>query len=242
MGAYEHTRFEWPAGSGLIVIIESDDDPVNPRQEYDQLGTMVMLPSRDLGNPDAKHVNGRYTEPDNGLPYFEYCTDRKDYPGDYADKDEIMRWEIAQHRRLGSVVVPFVYAYYGSGQSRIYACDDTYSRANGYLYATKECIKAWFGHKIVTAKDRAMAEKHLRGEIEEYNQYIQGDVWYVKVDQNDEDEWLEALGNIYGTDEAEAEGKELAEYIHQRQVKDRAEKLAGHQTIQNTTEQFWNAA
>lgn len=215
-------RFEHPAGSGLTVVIEYDYDLESPREAYDNLGTMIFVEMRDLCNPDARNVAGRYQEPDNGLP--PYIEERKDYPGYYADKDEIICWEIAQHRRLGNIVLPLSYVYYGSGQSRMYVCDDAYSRCNGYIYVTREQALKECGGKILTAQLRKRIEGYLRNEVETYSQFIEGDVYLVRVRGTDDED--NEIAVAYGMDEARTIGKEMAEETHARLTEQRARKLA----------------
>lgn len=79
----------------------------------------------------------------------------------------------------------------------------------GVVYVTKEDAKASFGEDFEEA-----AMNCLEAEIEELNQYLTGDVYWVRVTNPFGEE--ETLGCIYGSDEAEQEANQMADaYVHQ---------------------------
>jgi hypothetical protein len=230
-------RFEHPVGSGLTVVIEYDTDAESPRGAWDNLGTMIFVKMRDLESPDARNVGGRVQYPDNGLPYDLW--ERRDYPGDYADDGKVLQWEIAQHRRLGNIVLPLSYVYYGSGGSlmRVEGSEDN-RHCNGYIYVTREQALKEYGGQILTRQLRERIEGYLRNEVETFDRWANGNVYVVSVENRDGDT-LGAYGMCIGIEEAREIARELADEIHAQATAERNERLSGHARIERATQGFW---
>lgn len=52
----------------------------------------------------------------------------------------------------------------------------------------------------------------MRQEVEEYDQYLRGDIWYYVI-EDDDGNVLDSLSDMYGYDYAEEEGKRMLEYL-----------------------------
>jgi hypothetical protein len=90
----------------------------------------------------------------------------------------------------------------------------------GFIYATKEDIlKAWDKKKL-TKSLLDKAEQCLMGEVETYNQYLQGDVYCFHIEDKD-GETIDSCGGYYGLDECIKEVKSQIEYYK----KDREKSL-----------------
>jgi len=112
-------------------------------------------------------------------------------------------------RRAGCVVVPVRIDDYGSSGARIRAEDD-YDRANGAIVATPESI-AMMGAPMDTV------ERQLHGEIETWDQYLQGDVYGYTLTTPEGTE-LEALWGLYGDDWVHQDANEGADRYTERTI------------------------
>jgi hypothetical protein len=69
----------------------------------------------------------------------------------------------------------------------------------GVIYITKEQIKKEYGWKVLTAARIEKIKKYLRGEVETYDQYLTGDVYYyTTVDSNGNN--VDSCGGYFGHD------------------------------------------
>lgn len=84
---------------------------------------------------------------------------------------------------------------------------DTY-RIDGIIFATQQTVMYEWGSSDDPIE---MAENYLRGEITEYSEYLQGNVWGVVVESKHTGEELDACWGYVGTDYAESVLKEEAE-------------------------------
>lgn len=128
-----------------------DEDPPNPRKEFDNFGHMICFHRRyDLGDKhnlsveEAKELSKRKDVI--SLPLFLY-----------------------DHSGITMKTSPFSCPW-DSGQV-------------GFIYVTKEEIRKEFGVKLVTQKTKERVVSILRSEVEEYDQYLTGNVYgYTIVD------------------------------------------------------------
>lgn len=90
----------------------------------------------------------------------------------------------------------------------------------GWIYVTKEKIKEEYGVKKITKKILEQVTKVLISEVQNYDQYLTGDVWYYKIEDED-GEVIDSCGGFYGSDYAEKEAKEQLEWhIEDRKAED----------------------
>lgn len=69
----------------------------------------------------------------------------------------------------------------------------------GILAESKESVKEEFGCKIVSKKRREMIEQRLRAEVNEFNQWLQGEVYGFTVTKPDDpDDVLDSCWGFYG--------------------------------------------
>jgi len=76
----------------------------------------------------------------------------------------------------------------------------------GYIYVTNERVYSEFGLSVTNDKIIDI----LRGETEEYEKWLTGDVWYVVVVDGDGDD-LDSCGGILGRERADELGREMLE-------------------------------
>jgi hypothetical protein len=184
---------------GLTVEIKQDEDPRNPREDYDPLGKMICFHKRyNLGD---KH-NYR----------------SEDYNGWEEMEAAIIKNEHA------AVILP-IYMMDHSGlsistsDSGFRACDSAgwdWGQI-GFICISKEKAQeegrklGWNPYGKLTKATLAKITKYLIEEVEEYNQFLSGDVWgYIIIDKDGEDD---SCWGLPGYDYCIKEAKRVAEWI-----------------------------
>lgn len=79
----------------------------------------------------------------------------------------------------------------------------------GFIIATKESIEKIHGKVDLTPEFLEKLENYLISEVKEYSQYLEGDVYWVRVTDPDGEE-LDSLGGMFGYDETM---KEVQDWI-----------------------------
>lgn len=147
------------------IKIYTDDNPESPR-EWDNLGTMACFHSRyTLGDDKAKHG---------------YSQDDVESWDEWPDK----------LKKDGAAIVLLLSLYDHSGITiRVGAPTDRWDSGYvGFVFVTKEKLLKEYGGKKVTKAMLAKAEGVLRGEVENYDDYIKGNVYgYTITDPNGDD-------------------------------------------------------
>lgn len=186
----------------LTVKIYPDYDPISPL-ENDNAGHMVCFHKRyNLGD---KH-------------------DLRE--GDFNSWDEIEAHLIKEKKAV--VILP-LYLYDHSGlRIKVGSFKGLLSQGHaefdsgmvGFIYITKEEAKKEWGNSRYYLK---AAEKYLRARVNEYDQYLSGDV-YGYVIENEKEEELDSCWGFYGfkyvKEEAESSAKFLVEDIKENITKE----------------------
>lgn len=229
---------------GLTIKIIQDEDAPNPRKEYSNAGTMVCWHSRyDLGDEQRRDDPREWMEElaeeyrpglndwlENGL-YTRTVT--ADYSQNKPYKEQMSKYR--QRRReivqklldqyyimlpLALIDHSGISMYIGSGA---HACDPGGwdSGQVGWIYCTKKKAVEEWGKKTCTRTVIAAAEKYLKGEVEEYDQYLTGDV-YGYIVEDEEGVQLDSCWGMFGFDYCKGEAIEEAD----RQLVGLAEEAA----------------
>lgn len=133
------------------IVIRQDEDPENPR-EWDNVAVMVCC-------------HGRYTLGDLQRP-------------DRASMDELEEMQKA----LGSYILP-LYLYDHSGltiATSPFHCPWDSGRI-GFVYITREKMKDEWNITRLTTKAKIKLSKWIDGEIENYNNYLHGNVYGYEI-------------------------------------------------------------
>ena len=197
---------------GLTIKIIADNDPMNPREDCCNAGTMVCWHSR--------YILGDEQRRDNPDAWFDELVDSY-RPGfaDYWDNDmyrcmikveydapqyktQHEAWQAARAKARGRILdkhyimLPLrlydhsgISMYVGS-QPSPFDPGGWDSGQVGWIYVTRDkAIEEWAGKgKRLTRRARELAVKCLEGEVETYNQYLTGDVYgYVIEDETGEE-------------------------------------------------------
>ena len=225
----------------LRMRIERDEDPLNPRTEFDHLGTIVICGSHTRRYSTGDENHGEDLN-DHLNSEAEWLDDRHEARIDkmftahpYASISlSVQSREAAQlaeswfdARRDAAlkvlerhwIVLP-VRADSGGYSNAIYVSD--WDNANGYIYVTNENARKDNLVKRLAKKVRQNVENVLRGEIDEYNQYLTGDVYGFIIEDvepgvEDDDidtggETIDSSWGFYGEDYCREEGERALEY------------------------------
>lgn len=153
---------------GCTIEIHIDDDPMNPRKEFDNLGTMVCEHRRyNLGD---KHSYRHQ---------------------DYQNWNEYIA---AVEKAEGPIVWLPLYLYDHSGITINTTGFGSIDLARwdwgqlGFIYITKKKIREEYSWKTISKKRLEKITGYLRSEVETYDQYLTGEVYgYVVKDANGEE-------------------------------------------------------
>jgi len=181
-----------------LKIVE-DDDPLNPRTDYDHLGTMVCWHSRyDLG-------------------------DKQIEAGEYENAEEIIEAIDA------AVILPlFLFDHSGLSMSTSSVSFQAFDSHGwdwgcvGLIYVTKETLMVEYSMSetddLTEIKEKA--KECLVAEINEYDQYLQGDVWGYVIEDGGEE--IDSCWGFFGYEYAKQEGKSILNF-HEKQKENRIE-------------------
>lgn len=169
-------------GNQVLEIYQNCGQADDPRS-WDNMGTMVCFHRRySLGDKhDIKH-------------------------GDFSGWNEMEQYIT---KKLDAAVVLPLYMYDHSGITiRTYPFDCRWDSGQiGFIYATRKSIRESYGVKLVTKKVIERVEKHLKSEVETYDQYVTGDVYGFKLstvnvlaDGEEEKEETDSCWGFFGTD------------------------------------------
>lgn len=171
---------------GFKISIYQDCDGDSPR-DWDNLGTMVCFHKRyNLGD--------------------EHEYRHEDYSGWAALEAAIQKNENA------AVVLP-MYMYDHSGitiNTTGFNCPWD-SGQIGFIFVSKDSLRKEFGVKKLSQKHYADARKILVQEVNTYDQFLRGDVYYFSV-EDAEDNQIDSCGGIYGYEYCLAKAKAEVDY------------------------------
>lgn len=160
------------------LIISHEEYPLNPRSEWDNLGTMVCFHRRyDLGDKHSYHHE------------------------DYSGWDEMRK---ALEKEFDAVLLP-LYLYDHSGitiSTSSFSCRRDSGQV-GFIGISKAKAREEYGWKNLSAKRIQKLTLYLEGEVETYDQYLTGDVFCFEV-QDEEGNFIDACGGFFGSNHKES--------------------------------------
>ena len=174
--------------SGNVLKIYTDDDPMNPRKEWDNLGTMLCWHSRyDLGDKNKREN-----------PYK---------PEDYGSMEELAN-AIIKGEDVAVILPLYLYDHSGITMSTgPFSCPWDSGQV-GFIFVSKEKLRKEYSKKHLTKKFLKKIEEYLTTEVNVYDQYLTGDVYGFRVvkptkcdecGHEDEDE-IDACWGFFGDD------------------------------------------
>jgi hypothetical protein len=183
-----------------LIEIFPDNDPDNPR-EWDNLGTMICFHGRyDLGEKHGYDHN------------------------DYSGWEELEK-TIVEDNNVGVILPLYLYDHSGLSISTTPFSCVWDSGKIGFICVSKIKILEEFGGKIITKKLKEKVEGILKGEVETYNQYLQGDIYGYKIskvttcDQGHEHKRvLDSVLGFYGQDECMEEAERIVQCYMEKEM------------------------
>jgi len=168
----------------LMLKIEPDTNPLNPRTDFDNCGKMVCFHGRyTLG--DAHDIDFRA---------FDGWEDMRDHLIKDRDAVVILPLYLFDHSGITMSTSPFG-CRWDSGQV-------------GFIVMDRETLlKEAPGHpKILTSKAKAWATHYLHSEVRVYDHYLTGDV-YGYIIEDEQGETVEACWGFFGHNDCQKEGE-----------------------------------
>lgn len=173
MNLYEKVEYK-----GHNINIYYDDDPMHPRRDFDNLGTLYT-------------AHRRYQPEKNFDAHFNISDVFNNRIGEF--KDSFLKKYVA---------LP-VYLYDHGGltvSTTPFSCPWD-SGFFGIIAISLDKIRKEFGWKLITAKRREKIEEYLRGEIRTLDQYYTGEVYgYELTPEDDDKDVIESCWGFFGDD------------------------------------------
>lgn len=123
-----------------------------------------------------------------------------------------------------------VYAYIHSGVAlstgNAYPFNDRWDADMcGIIHVSKDIVRKEYGKQRISRKLYAQVESLLRSEIEELNQYLQGDVYCYSI-QDESGDVIDSCCGLYGYDYCVEQARESARYHYERAYHQAALEIA----------------
>jgi len=122
------------------------------------------------------------------------------------------------NREFGPCEIREVYAYIHSGISLKIDNSDgmpdqqwDVSFAGWAIFPHKDA-REWYGVKRLTKQRKERMNKELEGWVQEVNQYLRGEVYWWRIEDEDEDV-VDSCGGYYGEDECRKDGEEALRHL-----------------------------
>lgn len=207
-----YVRHEERIGEIRLRII-AEEDPSNPRTDFDHPGTILCCDHRRhaLGDEDAHAGVAALVRasPD----YRAGWEEERGRALNFSEGPDL--WAAVQ--RCRDIIALPCYLYDHSGitmATRPFSCPWDSGQV-GFICIGKGAILEAFlkpAGGCLTAGLKEKARRLLRAEVEEYDMYLTGDVWGYVVDRADGSDLPDhddrSCWGVFGYDHAEAEGRE----------------------------------
>ena len=171
-----------------------DNSPESPR-EWDNLGTMVCF-------------HGRYS-----------LGDKHDYNSDDYNGWDEMEKDIIKRENVGVILPLYLYDHSGITISTSSFSCPWDSGQIGFIFISKKKMLEEYGGKIVTQKLKEKVTEYLKGEVETYDQYLQGDIYGYKIFKvtecdygHEHEEELGSCWGFYGEENCLDEAESIVKY------------------------------
>lgn len=146
---------------GYTIKVIQDEDPMNPRVENDNLGTMVCFhPNYVLGDPSKGRNAHGFT---------------KESLLEHIQRDDVVKLPLYLYDHSGLAMSTGRFAGDAAGWD---------TSLVGFIFLSLEKARKELGNEVT----RERIEEILRAEVAEYDDYLQGNVYGYKVIDKDGDE------------------------------------------------------
>ena len=232
-----------------------DTDPMNPREECSNLGTMACWHRRYiLGDEQPSESPEEWIRNMSGLDDDQLDTAKERFYNLLAKKsppktldDEYNLWgrshelllEKCQNLFFEKYLSLPLYLYDHSGitmRCAPFSCPWDSGQV-GIIYVSKERLRQEYSSKLITPKIREKALAVLRAEVEEYDRYLTGDCWGYEIYKMDDDPDMTEAGyendgycvdscwGFLGDEYAEEAAQEAMDYYVQKDAENPQQTL-----------------
>jgi hypothetical protein len=177
--------------------IKVDSDPMHPREDCDNLGTIAYKHSR--------YVLGEEVIGD-PIEWLEDMLNLK--RGNIYTNERLSRLEELFMQKY--VALP-LYLFDHSGitiSTKPFSCPWDSGKL-GYIYVSKEKIYEEYGWKVITQKRRELILKYLQSEVNVFDDYVSGNVYCFEIIDKDGNV-VDSCAGFFGTD---WENNGMKEYV-----------------------------
>jgi hypothetical protein len=190
---------------GYTINIYPDEDPPNPRTEFDgHLGKMVCwhrgyILGDEQPREDPHEYQLRLACELN--PAFERWYERLDDRAD-LEKDDFevkVRDRVQKILDQHTIILP-LYLYEHSGitiRTSAFSCPWDSGQV-GFIFTTLETIRKYYGIKRITKVYREMAVRELVAEVSEYDDCLTGNVFGYTIESPDGDDTVGGCWGFFG--------------------------------------------
>lgn len=192
----------------IVARLMHDDEPINPRTEYDNLGTMVCWHSRYVLGDEMPRISvdewmrelamSLDASVESRIDYWKngrgWQTLYEPYDGSAGSWNRLLEQSAAKQRDVVAQVLHHntvmldLYLYDHSGitmNTGGFSCPWDSGQV-GFIYVTRQKIKEEYGWRVLTKARRAKIEEYLRNEVATYAQCLEGDVWGYEIVEREE--------------------------------------------------------
>lgn len=181
-------------GQGIVAHVEQDEYPINPREDFDQVTTMICF-HRKYKLGDKHYYKPEIIFDKDG----DINTDALE--ADYGKILDIAKLYIYEHSGITISLSPF-------------SCPWD-SGCIGVVFITEaSCNKMG-----ITDRSPERLAKIMESEIQLYDQYLHGEVYCVELFDKIRDESLDSCGGFYGYDSAMDYIRENSKYWLEQNAK-----------------------
>jgi hypothetical protein len=202
---------------GFNINIHYDDDPMNPRTEWDNFATMVCWHNRyTLGDIDKPSDDPEYhlrqlaneADPtvDDRIDYWENGDGWTTLLNRYNQSKDMFnasndRVQSIIHKALDKhyIMLP-LYLYDHSGitiSTGPFGCPWDSGQV-GYIYVSKEKVRKEYGWKVLTKQRIAKINEILESEVKVYDDYLRGAVYGYTIAPIYEDSLIKCDDSCWG--------------------------------------------
>lgn len=189
--------------SDIILKLEMEQDPsdFNPRVECDNATTMLCFHSRySLGDPQAAQRMG--------ISHSDF------------DSWEEMEEFLYKEKEAELVLPLFLMDHSGLSISSRSFNDSWDSGQVGFIFIDKDSVKENWENGI----SKEDLKEYLLRDVEVYDQYLRGDIWYYEVENTKTGEILDSCGGFFGEESAKSEGQASLEHYRELESGEKAKE------------------
>lgn len=173
-----------------VLKIFYDFDAQNPREDRDNFGTMVCWHRRYILG-DKHNLNN---------PDDFWLSLAGDIIGDAGKAEQMSRGKLEEAVSKKVIVLP-LYLYDHSGlalRTVPFSCPWDSGQV-GWVYVTKEKVREEYDVKKVTRKIREKVERVIKSEIEEFEYYLNGEVYGFEI-EDEKGSTVDSCWGFFGYD------------------------------------------